>query len=365
MEFVNQTPFVADWTLGFERDGREILIVAAKGTFAIPADGQASLSPEQLPLTKSDEFTGEPGLSAPLYETDYSHLKPYCDVVLNGNAYAPGRRPTPRVTVGLSVDGVMSKSFDVVGERQWRATAFGTKVSEPEAFTQMPISYDRAYGGTAVDPAKPDHVLTYLPNPVGRGYYPLTKELDGKPLPTTQERGRDATEVAGDYRPMWSGFIGRSWPPRVRFAGTYDKEWLDEQAPFWPDDFDYRYFQSTPANQQIPYPQGDEEITLLNLAPEGLTRFRVPKESVPILLIPYQGEDRWVDGVIDTMLIEPDQGRVALTWRAILPLKKDVFEVREVVVGKLPRQRRQELRADKVYYAGLGELVKARKARGY
>ena len=78
---------------------------------------------------------------------------------------------------------------------------------------------------------------------------------------------------------------------------------MDEQAPHLPDDFDYRYFQSTPADQQIPYPQGDEEITLLNLAPEGLTRFRVPKESVPILLIPYQGEDRWVDGVIDTMLI--------------------------------------------------------------
>ena len=44
MEFVNQTPFVADWTLGFERDGREILIVAAKGTFAIPADGQLPLA---------------------------------------------------------------------------------------------------------------------------------------------------------------------------------------------------------------------------------------------------------------------------------------------------------------------------------
>src|SRR5437899_5984311 len=121
MDFVNKTKMKAGWTMGFDRDGRELVIVAVKATFAIPQPGQEEkLAEEQAPLVEADVFTGEPGFSAPLYETDYAHRKPHCDVLLNGSAYAPGGKPTERTTVSLQI-GSMTKSFDVVGNRVWQA----------------------------------------------------------------------------------------------------------------------------------------------------------------------------------------------------------------------------------------------------
>ena len=84
MDFVNETKVEAGWTLGFEPDGRELLVVAIKATFKIPKFGdEPELAENQVPLTAADEFTGEPGYSATLYETDYAHRKPFCDVLLN------------------------------------------------------------------------------------------------------------------------------------------------------------------------------------------------------------------------------------------------------------------------------------------
>ena len=47
-----------------------------------------------------------PGRSATLVECDYALEKPYCDVLLNGAAYAPGGRPVERIAVGLQVGRV-------------------------------------------------------------------------------------------------------------------------------------------------------------------------------------------------------------------------------------------------------------------
>ena len=90
MDFVNQSGVEAGWTWGLERDGRELIIVVIKATYDLPETGaEATLSSEQAKLTEADEFTGEPGLSAPRYETDYSHRKLRCDVLLNGSAHSP------------------------------------------------------------------------------------------------------------------------------------------------------------------------------------------------------------------------------------------------------------------------------------
>ena len=124
----------AGWTWGLEVDGREQLVVAIKGTYAIPTNGQTpSLLEKQIPLTEADEFTGEPGFSATRYETDYAHRKPMCDVLLNGCAYAPGGRPTKRVKVSLQVGG-MKKTFNVVGDRIWKRKLFWIRPSSSKPF---------------------------------------------------------------------------------------------------------------------------------------------------------------------------------------------------------------------------------------
>jgi len=364
MDFVNETKVEAGWTVGFEPDGRELLVVAVKATFLIPDNGEEpTLAETQVPLTEADEFTSEPGLSAPLYETDYAHRKPLCDVLLNGSAYAPDGKPVKRATVGLAV-GSMKKSFDVVGDRVWDKGLISSTPTPPRPFDRMPISYDRAFGGVDVSADDPNRRDTYLKNPIGVGYYPLTKgrALAGKPLPNTEESGKPVKSTTGKYLPMSFGPIGRNFESRIPFAGTYDQEWLENRVPYWPADFDHRYFQAAPADQHIPYPLGGEEVILRNLTPSGFEKFRLPSVSMPILFVPCRGTEKQLDGVVDTIVVEPDQGRFMLTWRVSFPLRRNCFEIKRTVVGKTLKSHRRDTRqATKTRYNSLADLVKANK----
>lgn len=366
MDFVNETKVEAGWTLGFEPDGRELLVIAIKATYVIPeADKEAVLAEKQVPLTEADEFVGEPGLSAPLYETDYAHRKPFCDVLLNGSAYAPGGRPVEKVTVGLQV-GPIKKNFNVIGDRVWDKGLVLSSPTPPKPFTSMPIHYGLAYGGVDVDEDEPDKQETYKLNPVGVGYYPLStgKALEGKPLPNTEELNEPAEKRKGKYRPMALSPIARNFAERYPFAGTYDQEWLDTRAPFWPDDFDYRYFQAAPADQQMPYPKGGEQVMLKHLTTKGMTTFKLPQKSMPVQFIYHRGRDNKVDAVIDTVLIEPDQNRFMLTWRVSLPLRKNCFELKQVVAGEMPRAWHRARRTDKPHYASIAEFIDEKKRKG-
>jgi hypothetical protein len=366
MDFVNETKVEAGWTVGFEPDGRELFVVAIKATYSIPVNGgQPTLADEQVPLTEADEFAGEPGHSAVLYETDYAHKKPCCDVLLNGSAHAPKGKPARGVRVGMRV-GPMTKVFNVIGDRVWEKNGLIVSPSPPSPFLQMPISYDRAYGGVDTHRKNPDKLETYTKNPVGVGYYPLTRnsELVGKPLPNTEETGKAVKAATSNYNPMSFGPIGRNFSCRIPHAGTYDQNWLKNRVPFWPDDFNYLYFQAAPPEQQVPHLKGGEEVTLHNLSPEGVLKFQIPIKPMPMLFIPYRGRDIERDGVIDTLLIEPDQRRFTLTWRVSLPLRRNCFELKQVIAGKMPRAWRLARRlGNKPLYQGLGKLVEANKAR--
>ena len=365
---MNQSGLVAGWTTGFERDGRELLVVVAKATYSIPVDGEEPfLSEPQAGLVKGDEFSGEPGYSAPLRESDYAHRKPKCDVVLNGSAYAPGERPTPGLEVSLRV-GRMYKSFFVFGARHWDGAGFSLFPTEPEPFLQTVISYNSAYGGTDLNEDQPDKIETYLQNPVGTGYYPVRSRpaLLGRYLANTAESESPISDTSGSYRPMSFGPIGRNFQPRCRHAGTYDQNWLDNDAPFWPADFSYAYFQCAPADQQVPYLEGGEEVEMKNLTPDGWRSFRIPKQTVPVTFIPHQGEDIQTEAVCDTLLLEPDLDRFSLTWRAGLPMRRSIFELKQTIVGGMPRSwysKRRAQRAGKAYYASLADAVAARGGR--
>jgi len=336
MNLVNATKMQAGYTMGLQPDGRELLVVVVKGTFAFPKDEkqEPKLAEEQVPLVMTDVFTGEPGFSAPLYEIDFAPRKPRCDVLLNGSAYAPGGKPTERTSVSLRV-GSLTKSFDAVGNRVWQAGALYIAVSKSEPFTVMPISYNNAWGGVDKSQEDPSKHRYYPLNHAGVGYHEYTsgKFMDGKPLPNTEESGVKITNPKGSYKPMAFGPIGRAWQPRPKFAGTYDKNWLDNKYPFLPDDFKEAYYQTAPQDQQMDYPVGGEEIELVNLTPIGRMAFKLPKVDIPVVFHLRNGEKKETNTVLDTIVLEPDQKRFMLAWRANLPLRRNIHEVREVIAG--------------------------------
>ncbi len=362
MRLTNVSGCEAAWTAGYEPDGRELLIVVVKATYRLPIDDvPAERLSESVPLVQADTFTGAPGLTAPMHESDFAHRKPHCDVIVLGSAYAPNGAATTRVDVAVQV-GEMVKAFAVVGDRVWIKGLAGPSVSLPRPFVVMPIIYDHAFGGTdRTLEGRAGKVFTFTENPVGRGYWHETTDIDGKPLPNTEEPGKPVRDHRGPYKALSFSPVGRNWSPRVRFAGTYDQEWLDNESPFWPKDFDYRYFQCAAEDQWIGYPRGGEPIVLKNLTPDGYRAFNLPARRMPITFIPYRGYDVTRDAVLDTIVLEPDQNRFTLTWRTALALGKSLFDVKEVIAGEMAAGWHRARRANKSYYPSLGALVAARR----
>lgn len=336
MELINATRMTAGYTIGLEPSGRELLVVVIKGTFVLPKPGEAvRLHDVQLPLVDADTFTGEPGLSAPLYEIDFAPRKHRCDVLLVGSAYAPGGRPTTRTQVSLTV-GSVNKRCDVVGPRVWQAGVTGIRASDPEAFTRLPVSYDVAFGGVDTESEDPAEHDAFLLNPAGRGYRKQLKNawVDGKPLPLTEEPGHSVSWPADAYQPMAFGPIGRGWPQRAAHAGTYDQIWLDEVFPFLPQDFDERYYQAAPLDQQLAIPAGPLDVSLLNFTPDGSRQFTLPYFEAPVHVFPKKGEREDFIARLDTIVFEPDLERLSMTWRVTRPILRSIHEVDQVLVGK-------------------------------
>jgi hypothetical protein len=359
MQLINATGMQAAYNMGLNPDGRELLVVVVKGTFSIPSrpSEEPRLLPDQAPIVASDIFTGKPGFSAPLYESDYAPLKPRCDVLLNGSAYAPGGVPTERVVVGLRV-GPIAKSFTVLGNRTWKYGLVSLTSTRPEPFVKMPISYDNAFGGIDDLNADPKKHRTYLQNHAGIGYYESTGPgIDNKRMPNTEESTEPIRRPNGKYRPMAFGSIGRAWQPRPTYAGTYDKKWLDNVFPFLPADFQDDYYQAAPIDQQMPHPHGGELVELVNLAPSGRVVFPIPTLEVPIEFSHRKDGRKTIPGTIDAVLVEPDQGRFMVSWRAATPLKKNMFEITQVVVGKMPSGWYRARAMGTKYYSSLKELV--------
>jgi hypothetical protein len=376
LTLVNETPFVAAWTLGTQIDGRETIVVAVKATYRLDGlDAEKKnpvLAEEQLPLLMQDELGEAPATSAPLLENDFAPIKPCCDVVLVGGAHAPMGKRVPSLFTRLRV-GPISKTIRVLGPRVWSKVGGTLSRTSPIAFESQPISYDVAFGGTDTHPEDPGKISTYLENPVGKGFRKYRFDLDGVIMPSTEEVDREVTSPSSTYRPMSYGPIGRNWKPRSAFAGTYDQAWLDARAPLWPLDLDARYFQAAPPDQTMPFPRGGEPVELVNLVPVALNQAaglstRLPANRVMVAFFSWREEAALLDANLDTIVFLPEKGSFACTWRVAKPMTRDLFDLREIVVGEAQGSFTGRMRArahGKTYFPGLDAVAddNARKTR--
>jgi hypothetical protein len=324
----NRTPFAAagEWTR--DHDGAETWLVAVKATYDIQPDGSTQVATEQPPVLRVPEYFGEPGKSSIKYDADLVLTKTTTDIVVVGHAYAPGGNPISELEVGFRV-GTVNKRLLVRGDRTWGVTG----PSNPEPFVKMPLVYERAFGGADRESDHPERDWEWR-NPVGTGFAVRKAHLADRPLPNVEYREKPMR--SWDDRPPPAGFgpIGCHWQPRLSFAGTHDDKWMQTRHPLRPVDFDDRFFQCAPADQQASeFLRGGEPVELRGLSAGGDLRFALPKI--------YLGfESRFQDGSrqihqarkLHTVILAPDFHRVSLVWHSALPCHFKVHRLERTIV---------------------------------
>ncbi|MBI3776150.1 MAG: DUF2169 domain-containing protein [Gammaproteobacteria bacterium] len=314
LDIKNKTPYQVALVPGLDVNGCDFATVVIKGTYDIhPGSSTLTIAGDQRPILWADEYYGEPGKSSPKYESDICMLKQGTDVVLIGHAYAaPG---ATSIDATLQV-GAAKKTLRVFGNRYWKRSLLSWQASQPEPFEMLPLVYENAFGGTRV--AKAGESAEFeARNPVGKGYL-QSKEIDGAPLPNIEDPLKLIDHWKMRPAPAGFGVIARNWLPRMHFAGTYDSRWQNERAPLLPHDFDARYFNAaSPELVVAPQLKGGEVVQLTNVSQNPNTSFSLPA-LVLNARVRMMSTDSDHSAMLDTVVIEPDENRVALTWRATI-----------------------------------------------
>jgi len=333
LQVLNGTRLRAALSLFMDQRGAETVSVAVKGTFTIPAGAQVPrLADEQVPPLYTDVHHDQPGTSSLKYPADVISGKLRTDVLLLGTARSPRSQPVKRLEASIRV-GPLAKRVLVIGDRQWeKGLGFGLAMTEPAPWFEMPLVYERAFGGT--DQTDPDARKSGWDgrNPVGKGFRLNRDAVDGTPAPNLE----DPAHVLRSWkdRPPVAGFgpIDAWWEPRSRFAGTYDEAWQATQAPLLPSDFDPRFFNVAPegliANGFL---RGGEPVVLVNLSEGGPIAFDLPRVGVGLTLRLRNGVSRH-QAELWTVLLEPDEGRFCMVWGASFPVGKQPSQAHSVEV---------------------------------
>ena len=196
----------------------------------------------------------------------------------------------------------------------------------------MPLIWERAFGGRDETESGP---VEEARNPIGTGFHTANgfAPVEGMWLPNVEDPS--APISSWQQRPSPVGFapIDAHWEPRRSYAGTYDERWQQTRAPYLPHDFDARFLQLAPPALVTPtHLQGGEWVDLRGLTPSGQLRFQLPA-AVPHVVYRLDREVVERPPVLDTVIIEPDAGRLVLVWRAALACDKKALRVREVIVS--------------------------------
>lgn len=309
-QVANRTPFAADRSWVRDRDGAEVWLVAVRCTFRIQSDGTTSPAEEQDPVVLVPKHLGEPGASSLRYDTDFVLTKPTTDVILHGCAYAPGGKAMNAVDVSLRV-GEVRKTLRVTGDRPYQKGLLGITPGPVQSFTKMPLTYERAYGGSEPDARTKDRPQFDDRNPVGTGYVATV----GKSAPNVEYPA-----LRGGRRPAGFGPIPSHWKPRASHAGRYDDAWHKKRYPLYPDDLDDRFFLCSPEDQRpAEFLRGSEPVELTNLTPGGRLAFTLPRVTLGFETAFRTGERVSHHGVLHTVILEPDVPRVVMVWHTSLP----------------------------------------------
>jgi uncharacterized protein YjbI with pentapeptide repeats len=315
----NDTQLKLAWLPGMVQSPAHSLTLVVKGCFDLAVDDKATFctDPDVGAITGDVTVDNKPSASL-LYANDLVIYKPKADLSLSGVAYPLPGEAGCRVIFAV---GNWRKSLAVFNDRYWD----GGSASAPAAFNEdtaaVPLTYENAFGGA-----------NFSANPVGKG---LDKVTIGKgealqPLPNIEHIDRFLSSPSQKSLPAGFGPLKDNWGDKTPIKGTYGDKWLKEHFPYFPADFDWGYFNTAPADQQVAYLAGDESLYFENLHPQ-LPHFNSQLPALrPRLFIKGQLADEpfftEVTLRLDSLHVDMQARQVHLLWRGIVGVQDDEFE---------------------------------------
>jgi uncharacterized protein YjbI with pentapeptide repeats len=313
---LNETPFQLAWMVGKTSPPQWSATVLIKGSFRLSPGGTAVPEPESLALTGDKHLDDDPAKLL-LYPSDFVYTKPRADLLLVGTYHAPGGKATDVGAAAFRV-GSWSKRVAVIGDREWGAF-FGQ--SAPRPLKSLPLTYEHAFGGPG-----------YEKNPLGRGVADVVGP-GGKvhrPLPNLERPERLIAAPGDRVDPAGFGPLPGTWPQRMSKSGSFGKKWLASRWPWYPEDFDWSYFNAAPEDQQVSFLKGDEELVFENLHPaHARYACRLPGLRLRCFLqerVKASLALREVTLRLDTLWADMDAERLVLVWRGQAPVRSQKLD---------------------------------------
>jgi hypothetical protein len=294
-----------------------VLTVVCKATYRLE-QGVSPLAAEQEHPNDDDNHWDDDPRKSVYAPSDLAPFKTRSEVLLVGNAFAPGGAPVASLSARLRV-GEMDKTIAVYGDRAWTMDG---RLREPATFARMPLRYERAAGGP--DTENPVGMRPDAANAYGEVALPNLWPPDRAP----QHRGELVPAIA--FAP-----IAPSWPARRDRLGPLARSFSvrDLSRAALPLDVDPVYFSSAPRDQQLAEIRADESFLLENLHPRfprlgtklpGIApRAYVERRGTAPQEVTLRGDTLWID---------TDRSIVTVTFRGQVPLSA-AAEPGRVIVG--------------------------------
>lgn len=196
---------------GVDAGGAPLISVLATMSYDIGRDGLARPCPEiaalqtELVYYEDIQYPGRYAPSLLARDIDTYPWRPATDLVIQGMIVSPA--PVTRLDVCLQCRGGranFSCSIRVTGDRSVERRRGGLALTDPKPFVEMPMRYDKAYGGTDED-AERRHA-----NPERLRLYELA---------LSEDENRELSDFSYPRNPAGKGFLldlagvdGLAWP---------------------------------------------------------------------------------------------------------------------------------------------------------
>ncbi|GLT16507.1 hypothetical protein GCM10007938_02830 [Vibrio zhanjiangensis] len=251
----------------FQRDenGHEVWVLTAKRQWNL-IDNQwvESLAEE---IYDDPIYLGEPGSSVMKMDHEFAVTKQNTDVLVFGKARSYAKRPVTYHECRVLIDGHVDKTIAVHGERHWIRHGGTITVSNPKPFVEADIDYGKALGGDER-------------NRNGCGIAENSEELLQKPVPSVFFPNEEWAPNSKNIRVAGLGPIAPFFAERTQYAGTFDTHWEECRRPLFPQDFNRKFYQSAPSDQQCNgFLVGGERLLMSGFSHDDVIAFRLPSDK--------------------------------------------------------------------------------------